>query len=152
MATERIKMLQKKHEIVIPNGINYEDIPKEYWPQLQAFEKLIYPFMVVQCRMKPAEPDTPRILNTTAGRNTYDVMARNVRDIYVPPTIEMITVDSKTFHCTLGAEFDLRLHRNMTIKSPETWAQEAAGELYNGYRNYYKLHKQKPSHPIRPET
>ena len=95
--------------------------------------------MVVQSRMR-SHNCIPSILKTEAARNTYLTLNEKnpEKEDYVPE-IEMITVDTKTFHCTLGASFDLRLSAGMTNKSPEEWATAAAKELYDGYREQDRL-------------
>lgn len=123
MTTARVKLLQTKYEIVIPEGIRYDQFPQRYWPQLLAFERIIFPFMVVQSRIKPTL-----------------IMQ------YQPDMFEAIIVDTKTFHCTLGGLWSLALKgpRGGEISINE-WAFNAAEELKNGYRQQYKLNTAKPS-------
>lgn len=133
MNMERIKQLQTDHQIVIPQGIVYSEFPKQYWPQLEAFERAIYPFMVVQARIKGI-PKPPA--NLDIDEATYYAQAGRVPRT---PHLEAIIVDSKTFHLTLGGEWDLSMDKYEGEMTPEGWANMAKGELIDGYRKHYKL-------------
>jgi len=116
----RIKVL-KEHELVIPQGIKYDLVPNKYRHQLMLFEKKMFPFMVVACRIKPVKPTLQQ--SRTGGYQPYD-------------EFEAIVVDSKTFHCTVGGLWDLRLKQ---LETSEQWAAGAIVELLEAYHRYYKL-------------
>jgi hypothetical protein len=124
MPSENIKILREQYQLVIPNGINYGIIPKQYHSQLLLLEEALFPFMVVKGRVA-IKPNLSGVLMRAPLVNMF----------------EAVLVDVKSFHCTIGGFWELEFKPGSHDRPSREieWVSNIIAEIRLEYRRKYSL-------------